>query len=311
MNRAIDLSTASPRRIRHALLGAVGALVVLVGCWYAAFHDVTLARADAHAYFAFYSISLDHAQLARLAHRVTGLIDPTPYVYLAGVPVVVALARRRWALALGLLVMIPGAIITSELLKPLLEAPRPAFGVTATPLHAQGSWPSGHATAAVILAMACLLASPGRWRPCVAVGGTLFSLAVIYAVLTLGWHYPSDVLGGILVASVWTLVTVAGVLALDARYGRDLALLGREEGHWLTHLPSVPAMLGAAALSAVGILLVKGGRALSFAGDHTAFLGALVAIAALAGLAFAALTLALSGSDPAARAARRVRLRRG
>ena len=296
MDPGAESSTAlSPRR---ALAAAAAALLVLLACWYAAFHDVTLARADAHAYFAFYTISLEHSEVAHLAHRVTNLISPTPYVYLAALPVIVALLRRRWALAVGLAVMIPGAIVTTELLKPLLEAPRPAFGVANTPLSAQGSWPSGHATAAVSLAMACLLASPARWRPYVALVGTLFSLAVIYAVLTLGWHYPSDVLGGILVATVWTLLTVAGVLALDARYGRDLSRLSRETDHWIAHLPSVGTLLAAASLPAAGVLFLRAGRALSFAGDHTAFLVALFAIAGLAGLAFSALTLALKTSRP-------------
>ena len=300
-------------RPRRALIAAGLLVVVLLACWYAAFHDVTLARADAHAYFAFFSLSLDHRTLARLAQRVADLCLPSPYVYLAAVPVIIALLRRRWALAVGLLIMIPGAVLTSETLKPLLQAPRPALGVRspALVLGSQGSWPSGHATAAVILAMACLLASPARWRPYVAVAGTVFSLAVMYSVLSLGWHLPSDVLGGILVASIWTLVTVAAVLRVDGRYGRDLSLLGADRPHWLGHLPTAPAMLAAAGIPACVVILARGGEAVSFAGDHRAFLAALFSIAALAAFAFSALTLTLSGSDPAARAARRGRWRRG
>ena len=311
MSRAVTTApspsgTAVSAHGRRALIGAGVALTVLLACWFAAFHDVTLAQADAHAYLAFYNIGLGHSELAHLAHRVTALIAPTPYVYLAALPVIIALLRRRWGLAIGLLVMIPGAILTSELLKPLLQAPRPALGVANTPVAAQGSWPSGHATAAMILAMAFLLASPARWRPYVAVAGMLFALAVSYSVLSLGWHYPSDVLGGMLVASIWTLITVAAVLGADARYGRDLSLLSTEHDHWLRHMPSMPALMAGAALPAVGLLAIRGGRALSFAGDHTAFLVALLAIAAVAGFVLAVLTLALSGSDPAARAARPV-----
>jgi membrane-associated phospholipid phosphatase len=285
--------------------------LALVGCWYVAFHDVALARADAHAYFAFYSLTLNHPELAYLAHRVANLCLPSPYVYLAAGPVIVALLRRRWALAVGLLVMIPASVETSELLKPLLAAPRPALGVANTPLGRQGSWPSGHSTAAMILAMSCLLASPARWRPYVAAAGTLFSLAVIYSVLSLGWHYPSDALGGILVASIWTLVTVAAVLRVDARYGRDLSLLSVEPGRWLGHLPSVPSMLAAAAISAGIAFSARGSQAISFAGHHRSFVLALVAIAALAAFVLAVMTRALSGSDPAATTAHRVRLRRG
>jgi membrane-associated phospholipid phosphatase len=233
-------------RARHAVGGAGLLLLVLVGCWYGAFHVVGLAQAGAHAYLAFYRISLGHRELAHLAQRVADLCLPSPYVYLAAVPVIIALLRRRWALALGLLVMIPGAVVTSELLKPLLAAPRPALGIANAPLSAHGSWPSGHSTAAVILAMALLLASPARWRPYAAVAGTLFSLAVIYSILSLGWHYPSDALGGILVASIWTLLTVAAVLSVDARYGRTPSLLLSEGDHWLRHMPSMAAMLASA-----------------------------------------------------------------
>jgi membrane-associated phospholipid phosphatase len=305
-----ETARIDPLRARRAVHGAGLAVIALVFCWYIAFHDVTVARADAHAYLAFYSLGLDHAELAHLARRLTGLIAPTPYVYLGAAPVIVALVRRRWALAIGLALMIPGAIITSELLKPLLAAPRPTRGLSDTPLSARGSWPSGHATAAMILATACLLASPAHWRPVVAVAGTLFSLAVIYSVLTLGWHYPSDVLGGILVASIWTLLTVAAVLRSDARYGRDLSRLSREPTRWLGHLPPAGMMLAAAALPAAAVGTLRGGRALTFAGAHLAFLGATVMIAVLAGLVLGTLTLALSGSDPAARGARRARWHR-
>lgn len=293
--RAVDVSEPAGESCvspgaRRALYGAGIAFIALVACWCLTFHDVTVARADAHAYAAFYGLSVDHPQLAHLAQRVTGLIQPDPYVFLAAAPVILALVRRRWALALGLALMIPGAIATSELLKPLLDAPRPALGVANARLGSQGSWPSGHATAAMILAMACLLASPARWRPYVAVAGTLFALAVIYSVLSLGWHYPSDVLGGILVASTWTLVTVAAVLRIDARYGRNLSELTQAPAHWLGHLPSVGTMLAAAALPAAAVLALRGGRAVSFAGTHTAFLGALLTIAALAALVLGLLT---------------------
>ncbi len=312
VSRTADPTRAAhPLRARRALTGAGLLLLVLLACWYAAFHDVVLAQADAHAYFAFYSLSLEHPQLAHLATRIAGLCLPSPYVYLAAVPVIIALLRRRWALAIGLLVMIPGAVVTSELLKPLLAAPRPALGVAHTPISAQGSWPSGHSTAAMILAMALVLASPARWRPYAAVAGTLCSLAVIYSVLSLGWHYPSDALGGILIAAIWTLLTVAAVLRVDARYGRDLSLISGDRSLWLRHMPSMPAMLAAAAVPAAVVLVARGGQAIIFAGSHRAFLVALIAIAVLAAFVLAALTLALSGSDPAARAARPVRLRRG
>ncbi len=311
-----------PPRARHALALAALVSVALVACWYAAFHDVTLARADAQAYFAFLGLSEHHPQLAVLAVRVAGLCLASPFVFLAAVPVLVALVRRRWVLALGLALMIPGAIVSSELLKPLLAAPRPAFGVADTPLSAGGSWPSGHSTAAMILALACLMASPARWRPYVAVAGTLFTLAVVYSVLSLGWHYPSDALGGIMVAAIWMLVTVAGVAVVEAHVGRELAQQGAvapERRSWLESLPSLPVLLSAAVLPVLVVGVLRGQRAVAYAAAHTDFVAALVGIAGLVALASTVATTALngagrarlSGSGPAARAARPGRWRRG
>jgi hypothetical protein len=50
------------------------------------------------------------------------------------------------------------------------------------------------------LALCAVLVSPRRMRPAVSVGGAAFTIAVAYTLLAFGWHYPSDVLGGFLIA---------------------------------------------------------------------------------------------------------------
>ncbi len=102
-----------------------------------------------------------------------------------------------WPLAIAAILL--GANVTTQLLKPLLAAPRPAR-CPAGPVGA-ASWPSGHATAAMSLAPVLVLAAPARLRPAVAALGAAFAVAVSYSFLTLGWHYPSDVFGGFLVAA--------------------------------------------------------------------------------------------------------------
>lgn len=290
--------TLLPLRARHAVLAAAAMSAVLLGCWYVAFHSVTVARADAHAYVAFLGLSQHHLGLRRLADALANLCRPDAYVCLSAIPVSVALLRRRWALALALIVIIPAAPLSTELLKPLLAAHRPAIGIL-TPASAASSWPSGHSTGAMILALSLVLASPARWRAYVTVGGTVFALAVIYSVLSLGWHFPSDALGGILLALIWTLLAVAAVLSVDARFGRDLAQLRVERRHWLRHMPSVPAMLTTAVIPAAVVLLWRGARAVSFAGHHGAFLAATLGLAAAAVSAPTALTWVLGGNDRA------------
>ena len=95
--------------------------------------------------------------------------------------------------------------MTTQLLKPLLAAPRP-ITLLEFPVVAAASWPSGHATAVMSLALCSVLAAQARLRPFVAALGAAFAVAVCYSFLELGWHYPSDVLGGFLVAAAWTLL---------------------------------------------------------------------------------------------------------
>src|SRR5207237_1135091 len=82
--------------------------------------------------------------------------------------------------------------------------------------HAQlgaASYPSGHATASMSLAFAAVLVAPAAWRPVVAALGALFSLAVCESILLLAWHFPSDVLGGYLVATSFACLVVAALAA--------------------------------------------------------------------------------------------------
>ena len=67
----------------------------------------------------------------------------------------------------------------------------------------------GHATAATSIAIAFLFVAPHGWRPAVAAAGACFVAAVGCSVMILAWHFPSDVLGGILVASGWGFAVLA------------------------------------------------------------------------------------------------------
>src|SRR6185312_14110781 len=130
------------------------------------------------------------------------------------VPLVVALLRGRPRVVLAVGVIILGANATTELLKHVLVSPRPGEFV---PGSAISSWPSGHSTAAMSLALASVLAVPARLRPAAAALGASLAIAVGYSVLATAIHYPSDVLGGFLVAATWALAVVAGLLAAERR----------------------------------------------------------------------------------------------
>ena len=98
-----------------------------------------------------------------------------------------------------------GANVTTQLLKPALADPRAASTCTASRSIYPGSWPSGHSTASMSLALCCVLVVGPRLRPLAALLGAGYAIAVGYALVALGYHLPSDVLGGYLVAATFTL----------------------------------------------------------------------------------------------------------
>jgi hypothetical protein len=62
-----------------------------------------------------------------------------------------------------------------------------------------------------------VIAAPARRRPAVAAAMAAFAIAVSYSFLELVWHYPSDVLGGFLVAATWTMLGIAGLSIAEGR----------------------------------------------------------------------------------------------
>ena len=147
-----------------------------------------------------------------LATAIAAPFDPFPYVVLV-TAVLIAAARRGRGVAglVGAGVMV-GAAVTTQLLKHLLAAPRVPPDYWYFPPDA---WPSGHTTAAAALGFALVLITPpGRRRP-VAIAAAALTAAVGAAVVLLGKHFPSDVLGALCVAAAWGAIGFR-VLALTA-----------------------------------------------------------------------------------------------
>jgi hypothetical protein len=155
------------------------------------------------------------------------------------------------------------------------------------------------------LALCAVLAAPARLRPLVAALGAAFAAAVSYSFLTLGWHYPSDVFGGFLVAIVWTLLCAAAVFAYDARRPRAADLepsrgLSVREALW----PPAAVVAGGLAIVAL-VALARPHAVIDYARAHTMFVVGAAAIGTLA-LALAMGLALLSGLD-GSRAERSVR----
>jgi undecaprenyl-diphosphatase len=139
-----------------------------------------------------------------------------------GAAAVLLALRRRWRLAVYLLVTGAGALIMDPVLKSLVGRARP---VVAHPVaHGTGnSFPSGHSLGSIVCYGALLLVflpavRPGRWRRAfITVIAALIALIGISRVL-LGVHYLSDVVGA------WALgITWLGITAFAFELGRHAA----------------------------------------------------------------------------------------
>jgi membrane-associated phospholipid phosphatase len=181
----------------------------------------------------------------------------------------IAVARRRPLVAAGAVALVVGANLTTQGLKAHALV-RPAFGDG----WPGNSFPSGHTTVAASIAFALILVVAGRWRPAVAWAAGLYVGATGLSTVVMGWHRPSDAVGGILVAGAWAgliglIVAVIGVVR-EAR-ARRLAPGGQ----------AGPAG-GAGSVGGAGLAWLGPARALTAVGAAGALIG-LAASAALIG----------------------------
>lgn len=237
---------------------------------------------------------LNEPQRTHAFDQIAHLADPVPYGVLGLALAGLALARGRRHVALAIPAVLVLAGLSAETLKPLLAQPRFQEWLGDGQIQA-ASWPSGHATAAMALALTGILAVPARIRPTAAVVGGGFAMAVAYAILALGWHFPSDVLGGFLLAALWTLLAIEAINRAEARW--PTAARSRERPASAGDLlPAATIVAGALAMAAA-VALARPRAILDFAERYTAFVAGAIAIAVLA-LALA--TLLAAGTRRAA-----------
>jgi membrane-associated phospholipid phosphatase len=120
---------------------------------------------------------------------------------------VVAMRRRDARRLAAAALLVVGAAATAQLLKPGLAGLEIVDAGTTHGLDR--SFPSGHAATALALGLALVDAAPAGWRWAAAAFAVTCSTALGVGLLTLGWHYPSDVVGGFLIAGAWAAATSA------------------------------------------------------------------------------------------------------
>ena len=238
--------------------------------------------ADESALWGF--VSLRGPLTAPLLEGGAHLADPLPYGLAGAAIVIVALARRCPLHALAAAVLLGGSAVSSQVLKPLLAMERPVDFAEVS----AASYPSGHATAAMALALAAVLVTAPAWRRHVAVAGGAFALLVSFSVLALGWHFPSDVVGGYLLAGVWCLLAVAALRALAARVPQAHAPSARRA----PDPRAVKAVAGSAGIAVAVAGAALAPEAADYAQHHTTAAAVAMAIAASAAVVLAAVTAA-------------------
>jgi membrane-associated phospholipid phosphatase len=148
------------------------------------------------------------------------LADPVPFIALLLAACGIGLARGRSLDAFAALVVVVGANVTTQLLKAVLSHPR-AQALIGDVRFEEVSFPSGHTTAAFSIAIAFAFVLPRDLLPLTLALGFVFGAAVGGSVVVIAWHYPSDAVGGFLVASAWGFAVLAGMRAVTPRRPRE------------------------------------------------------------------------------------------
>ncbi|HUF11606.1 MAG TPA: phosphatase PAP2 family protein [Longimicrobiales bacterium] len=172
----------------------------------------------------------EHDLLVLAQQTVSPYLDPlffllpfigTNYTLLPFVALAVAYLwyRGEHMTALHLTVVQLGSLLLNVVLKTTLDRPRPAI-YDPRGQHGLSAFPSGHSIAvtSVLVTIAWLIHRHGRGTWGYWVVAFIF-FANNYSRIYLGVHWPTDVVGGVLVGGAWLFLTLAIFKPLHRRFG--------------------------------------------------------------------------------------------
>jgi len=257
------LATVSGMRptIKSPLLAAAACFLafgVVLAC---AYTITPIGRVDALALHGL--TRLDNSVSDLPAHVAVHSADPLPLIAMLGALFAWGWAAGRRREAVGAVALVAVANLAGLGLKVALAHPRHHSILGGQQVGAE-AFPSGHATTAMSIALAAVMVAPPRTRLSVGCGAAAYVIAVATSLLVLSWHFPSDVLGGLLLSTGFFFLTLAavregaghraGVVAQRARLALSPGLAG----------------FGAALLAAAGLIaLSRADELLTFARLHT------------------------------------------
>ncbi|GAB3823291.1 hypothetical protein GCM10028895_30030 [Pontibacter rugosus] len=150
--------------------------------------------------------------LSRVMYGITQLGDKLAVFLIGGVATVIFLARRKWVALLAFWLPLAGTGLSVRYGKTIISRERPADVAYYVVEHF--SFPSGHSTTALVLfgMIAFFLYrhynKPVLRKLSVTIAAILI-LFVCFSRIYLGVHYLSDVLAGLLLGSLWLLVSIS------------------------------------------------------------------------------------------------------
>jgi membrane-associated phospholipid phosphatase len=285
------------RTPRIMVAAAVLCAVAFAGLLYLAYYVGPTHWLDVAALHGF--LSMYNSRVNGVATVFAHLCNPLPYAVASLIVVLIAAKARGLRTAGAIALFIGGANATSQLLKPALAHHRELYH---THWHLynlpDAAYPSGHATAAMTFSLALLILVPRAYRPLVAAFGALFTIAVSFSLLILAYHFPSDIVGGYLVATGWGLATFAALRAANERWPERGTVRGAARG--ALPAPSAATIVKGTLAAGVIAALVAASRVhqiASFANRHTAATAVASAIAVAAAVLLAAVVAISSRSQ--------------
>jgi undecaprenyl-diphosphatase len=183
------------------------------------------------------------SRIKNVATDQVHLINFGTFSVAVAVLVLIGIIRRRPRLGVAVgLGAILAVAVSNEARTSLL--PHPILVKGAKGSLATGTFPSGHATTAMVCALALIVVVPPRWRGAVAVAVGAYTCAVAMELQIVLAHRPSDVIGGAFLA----FAVITGAAALVARY-RPIAFSPARPGR----IPLI--LLSGTAIVAAGIAI--------------------------------------------------------
>lgn len=200
---------------RHAIAGCLICFAGLALVLVLAFWVGPLERLDRSVLDALSAPTGTFANEAAFA--VIKLADPLAFVVGATVTALIALLRGRiWDAAFAV-ALVAGAGLLDLALQALISHPRYRPVPISGAYPFDSSYPSGHSAGALAISLAFLMVVSPSWRRPVVVAGALYTLAVSIALPIDNYHFPSDILGGWLLAAGWWFTLLAAFSRLEAR----------------------------------------------------------------------------------------------